>query len=340
VRRRGITVVVGFVLMIALTWLVGRAPVPYVQMEPGPTYNTLGKDDSGKEVIVLTGAPATESAGQLRFVTIGAVSRLTLFQALIGWWRDDDAVVPRELIYGDETDQQVEQRSAEDFANSQSAAQTAAQIELGYPVKVTVKDVTKGMPADGKLRPGDVIMAVDGTKVDSAERLLDLIRSKPAGSTLVFEVTRAGQPMTIELASFDHNGTTRVGFTPEATPTAPFSIDVPIENIGGPSAGLMLTLGMIDKVKQEDLTGGKIIAGSGTMDALGNVGAIGGIPQKLVAAHGAGAAYFLTPERNCAEAVANAKDGLPLVMVATLDDALAALADIRAGRLPVLCPRG
>lgn len=332
------TVGIGFLLMIALTWMVSQAPVPYVQMEPGPTYDTLGKDDAGKDVIVVKGATATESAGELRFVTIGAQSRLTLLQALVGWWRDEDAVVPRELIYGDETDQQVEQRSAEDFANSQSAAETAALAELGYPAKVTVKEVTKGSPADGKLQAGDVITAVDGTKIDSAERLVGLIRAKPAGSTLVFEVTRAGAPLKIELVSKDDQGVPRVGFQPEATSTAPFTLDVPIENIGGPSAGLMLTLGMIDKIKPEDLTGGKIIAGTGTIDALGTVGPIGGIPQKLVAAKDAGAAYFLTPEQNCAEAVANMKPGMPLVVVSSLDSALTALADIRAGRQPQLCP--
>jgi PDZ domain-containing protein len=337
-RRRGLTVGVGFLLMVVLTWLVGQAPVPYVQMEPGPTYDTLGKDDAGKDVIVITGTTSSSSAGQLRFVTIGARSSLTLLQALIGWWRDDDAVVPRELIYGNETDQQAEQRNIEDFQNSQSAAETAAQIELGYPLAVSVKEVSPGTPADGKLKPGDVITAVDGTAIDSPERLVGIIRAKPAGSTLKFEITRDGASQTIQLTSADDGGTPRVGFQPDSKPTAPFTIDVPIENIGGPSAGLMLTLGMIDKVKPEDLTGGKIIAGTGTIDAMGNVGPIGGIPQKLVAAKDADAEYFITPKSNCAEAVANAKPDLPLVVVSTLKDALNALADIRAGRTPPLCP--
>jgi len=337
-KRRGLTVGIGFLLMVSLTWLVGQAPVPYVQMEPGPTFDTLGKDDDGRDVIEIDGATTSTSAGQLRFVTIGAQSKLTLLQALIGWWRDDDAVVPRELIYGDETDQQVEQRSAEDFATSQSAAETAAQIELGYPVKITVKDVLKGAPADGKLMVGDVITAVNGTKIVSAEQLIAAVRGAPAGTSFTFDVTRSGKPVKVEVASKDDGGTPRIGVTSENVPTAPFTIDVPIENIGGPSAGLMLALGMIDKIKPEDLTGGKIIAGTGTIDALGNVGPIGGVPQKLVAAKDAGAQYFFTPEANCAEAVANAKPDLPLVVVPNLDAALTALADIREGRQPKLCP--
>jgi PDZ domain-containing protein len=331
------TVLIGLGMIIGLVFLVGLAPVPYVQMEPGPTFNTLGNDDQGKPVIVVTGATETKSVGQLRFVTIGAQSHLTLLQALVGWWNDEDAVVPRELIYGNETDQQVEQRSAEDFQNSQSAAETAAEIALGYPIKVTVKEVAAGTPADGKLKAGDVITAVNGTKIDSAERLLSVIRSNPAGTQLSIEITRGGATETVTLASYDDNGTPRVGFSPDATPTAPFKFDVPIENIGGPSAGLMLTLGMIDKIDQLDLTGGKIIAGTGTIDALGNVGPIGGIPQKLVSAKAAGATYFLTPKDNCAEALSNQKPGMRLVEVSSLSDALAALSAIRSGSQPPTC---
>jgi PDZ domain-containing protein len=101
----------------------------------------------------------------------------------------------------------------------------------------------------------------------------------------------------------------------------------------------MFTLGIIDKIKPDDLTGGKVIAGTGTIDNEGNVGPIGGIPQKLVAAKRDGAKVFLTPDRNCAEAVQNAVPGLPLAKVATLDDALKALEDVRANRQPTLCAR-
>ena len=339
-RRRGVTVLLGFLLVAGLTLLAGSAKVPYVQLQPGPTYNTLGKDESGKEIIEITGTTVTSSTGQLRFVTIGVVKDLTLTEALIGWWRNDDAVVPRELIYPpDQTEQQVEQHNADDFAASQSAAQTAALHELGYPMQIKVKEVSAGAPAQGKLQPADVITTVDGVTVDTADKLLGALRGKPAGTTFAIGVTRAGQAMTVQVATVaGQDGVPRIGVTPEITSTAPFKLNIPIENIGGPSAGLMLTLGIIDKIRPEDLTGGKIIAGTGTIDADGKVGPIGGVPQKLVASKDAGAAYFLTPKDNCAEAVANRQAGLPLVRVATLDDALAALAEIRAGKQPPLCP--
>ena len=334
------TVLVGALFVAALTMLVGQAPVPYVQLQPGPTYNTLGKDNDNKDVITINGAPTTESTGQLRFLTVGVVPQLTLFQAIEGWFNDDNAVIPRELIYPpDQTEEQINKQNAEDFANSQSSAEAAALTKLGYPMQISVKEVSTGSPADGKLQSGDVIVSIDGEKIGSGtDKLLGLIRGKPVGTTLTIDLLRAGQPLTVQVTTVaGDNNTPRVGFQPELVSTAPFTVDIPIEGIGGPSAGLMLALGIIDKIKPEDLTGGIIIAGTGTIDNDGKVGPIGGVPQKLVAAKAAGAKVFLTPVANCAEAVANAKPGLLLVKVESLDAALAALDTLRSGGQPTLC---
>ena len=333
------TVFVGALFVVALTMLVGQAPVPYVQLEPGPTFDTLGQEKD-KDVIVIEGAPTTESEGQLRFLTVGVVSQLTLLEAIRGWLNDDDAVVPRELVYPpDQTEDQVNKQNADDFASSQSAAEAAALTKLGYAQRISVKEVSEGSPASGVLQPGDVVVAVDGTAVGSdTEQLLRLIRDKPVGTTLTIELRRAGAPVTVQVATTAaENGVPRVGFTPEVTSSAPFTVRIPVEGIGGPSAGLMLALGIIDKIKPEDLTGGKIIAGTGTIDAAGKVGPVGGVPQKLVGAKSVGATVFLTPAANCDEAVRNAKPGILLVRVDALDTALAALETIRNGGQPPLC---
>jgi PDZ domain-containing protein len=339
-NRRGMTVLVGGVFVVALSVLMGMAPVPYVSLQPGPTFDTLGVDDSNKEIIVINGAQTTKSAGQLRFLTVGVVPRLTLLEAIQGWLRGDEAVVPRELVYPpDQTDQQVEQRNAQDFANSLSSAETAALRHLGYPPLVAVKDIAPDSPNAALLKVGDVITAVDGTKVSTPEELVNAIRAKPAGSTLTLAITRDGTPTSVKVTTTaGDDGIPRVGFTPEVKSSAPFTISIPIEGIGGPSAGLMMTLGIIDKLDPEDLTGGRIIAGTGTIDDNGNVGPIGGVPQKLLGAKGAGATIFLTPKDNCAEAVANAKPGLLLVQVDNLDTALDALKTLRGGGTPPLCP--
>src|SRR4029450_11888565 len=131
--------------------------------------------------------------------------------------------------------------------------------------------------------------------------------------------------------------TPRVGVQIKADQPHPFDVKIDLGEIGGPSAGLMFTLGIIDKLKPEDLTGGKIIAGTGTIDDEGAVGPIGGIPQKLVGAHAAGAQLFLVPKDNCAEALRNAVPGLPMAEVATVDDALTALHAFTTGGTPQPC---
>ena len=339
-RQRGITVALGAVFVVLLTLLVGRAEVPYVELVPGPTYDTLGKDDNNKDIIVLDGTSASRSAGQLRFLTVGVRPRLTLLQAIVGWWRDSDAVVPRELIYGDQTEQQVEQHNVEVFAASESKATTAALARVGYPMKVTVKNVPANLGAEGKLKPGDVIATIDGVAMDSIDRYTFTVRKKPIGSTFALGVIRDGATSTISVPTVasPEDGQAIVGASMEEVSVAPFKINISVENVGGPSAGLMLTLGIIDKVKPEDLTGGQIIAGTGEINGMGTVGPIGGVPQKLLGARAAGATFFFTPADNCAEAVANDHAGLTLVQVRTADDALAALEKIRAGAVPELCP--
>jgi PDZ domain-containing protein len=339
-RRRGQTVLLGAVLVILCSALVAQAPVPYVSLQPGHTYNTLGVDDNDHEIIVIDGVEISDSDGQLRVLTVGVVPELTLIEAVVGWLRDDQAVIPREIVYPpDETREETEERNAEDFANSLSSAQVAALNHLGYPLVVAIKEVAPESPNAALLKSGDIITAVDGAAVSAPDALLDAIRAKPPGSTLTFDLTRDGAATTVQVTtSADEDGVPRVGFTPEVRSSAPFTISIPIEGIGGPSAGLMMALGIIDKLEPEDLTGGRIIAGTGTIDETGQVGPIGGVPQKIIGAVGAEATIFLTPAENCAEAVSNARPGLLLVKVETLESALTALQTLRDGGTPTLCP--
>jgi Lon-like protease len=334
-RQRGWTVLVGAALVVLLSALVGLAPVPYVLLEPGPTFDTLGVDDQQHEIIVIDGTPTSDSAGELRFLTVGLVPRVTLLEAVRGWLSGDEAVQPREIYYPpDQTTEEVQEENHQAFTQSLSTAQSAALDHLGL-LKVTIKEVADDSPNAGLLKPGDVITAVDG----SEHPLLEPIRAKPAGSTLMLTVQRDGAPVTVEVTTkADAEGNPILGFMPELTSTADFTISIPIEGIGGPSAGLMLTLGILDKLDPQDLTGGKIIAGTGTMNEFGQVGPIGGIAQKIVGAKAAGATIFLTPADNCAEAVANARPGVLLVRIDTLGTALGALRTLRDGGTPTLCP--
>jgi PDZ domain-containing protein len=339
-RRRGVTVLVGAILLVLLAWQMSVISVPYVAMGPGPTVDTLGQSD-GKPVIAVNGAPTTKSAGQLRLVTIEVQPSLTLLDAMRGWLAHDYAVVPRELIYPpDKSQKQVDAENATSFKESQTSAETTALRKLGYPVEVTVTQITAGFDAATVLATGDIITAVDGTPVTSLQKLTDLVRAKPVGTARQVSYKRQGDTRTASITTKKgDDGNPRLGVGVEQKQPHPFDLKIQLDQIGGPSAGLMFTLGIIDTLKTEDLTGGVIIAGTGTIDDEGAVGPIGGIPQKLVAAKAAKAKVFLTPEANCAEAVANSQPGLPLIKVGTLDDALNALDALRAGHTPPLCSR-
>jgi Lon-like protease len=338
-RRRGVTVILGALITALLAVGVMAFPLPYVVLKPGPTVNTLGSDN-GKEVIQVTKAQTSTSQGQLRLTTVGVQPSVELVWAIRGWFSDEQAVVPRDLIYPPEqSEQQTEQQNAEEFKSSQSSAETVALRELGYPIQTYVTEVASGGAATGVLRKDDVITAVDGAEVTSPEKLTELVQAKPAGTALTVTYSRGGKSSTAKITTkaAEDGKTPRIGVSIDKKQPHPFTVAIDLDEIGGPSAGLMFTLGIIDKLKPEDLTGGKIIAGTGTIDDEGNVGPIGGIPQKLVGAKKAGAQIFLVPADNCAEALKNSVDGLPMARVATVDDALTALSTFTSGGTPKPC---
>lgn len=331
---------VGAVFVLLLSIGVMLAPVPYVVLQPGPTWDTLGEQDDGEPVIAVEGEQASESAGELHLTTVSVEPDISLLDAIYGWFDRQDAVVPEELVYPpDQSREEVDERNAAEFTRSQTAAETAALRQLGYPAEVAVVSVGEGTPADGKLVAGDVLETVNGAEVADVETLQQLVAAEPAGATLTIDYRRDGEPGTARVTTeaIGDDDTPRLGVQVTHQVDAPFELTIGLERIGGPSAGLMFALGIIDKLEPEDLTGGQVIAGTGSIDEQGFVGAIGGIAQKLVAAGRIGAVAFLVPAPNCAEAVANAPAGLTLVRVETLDGALTELAALRADREPTTC---
>lgn len=362
-RRRGITVLVGAVIIGVLGFGIMVAPVPYVVLLPGPTVDTLG-DRDGQPVIVIGGGesgdepgtdpgadpgadPETDSGepgagpGQLRLTTVGVQPDIGLLDAIRAWFSDDRAVVPEELFFPPgQSREEVEERNTEQFTRSQSAAEAAAMRHLGYPVRVAVADVVEGGPAEGVLQPDDLIAAVEGAEISDAEDLARQVTAHPVGATLEIEYVRGGETGSAKLtttADPEDPEVPRIGVLATVLVDHPYDLTITVEEIGGPSAGLMFALGIVDKIESDDLTGGEVIAGTGTIDPEGTVGAIGGIPQKLVAAQSAGASTFLVPAGNCREATANAQPGLRLVKVETLTGALDALATLRDGGDPPGC---
>jgi Lon-like protease len=340
VTRRIAVLTAGVVLLVLFGLLGTTLPVPYVAQVPGPTYNTLG-EIKGEPIISVEGRERNEVRGNLNLTTVGVSGRgISLVQAVRGWFDDEVSVVPEEAVYPpDRSEEQIRQSNREAFLTSEQAAQSVALGHLGFPEKIVVQGVAEDSPSEGALEEGDALDAVDGRPTADIDALDEVLRSIPGGSRISVDYTRLGQPgtATITTKAADERDGSLLGITVLDQPSAPFDVDIQVEDVGGPSAGLMLTLGIIDLVGDDDLTGGAVIAGSGTIDGDGNVGPIGGIPLKMVAAAEIDAELFLVPAGNCEEALAAADPGFPLARVATLDDALDALADFGAGRTPEPC---
>ncbi|MET7288294.1 PDZ domain-containing protein [Streptomyces sp. NPDC005573] len=352
--RRTATMLASTLMLIALLCAGVLIPVPYAEMSPGPTVNTLA-DHDGEPVLQISGRRTYPAGGHLNMTTVRVTSadfRMNLVEAVYGWLSRDSKIVPHDTLYPDgKTEEQSTQENAEEFSQSQESAKVAALKELGIPVKswVIVSTVVKGSPAEGRLHAGDVIKAVDGAAVKQPSDVAKLVTRHKPGQRVVFTVVPAKdqaaadkehkpatttRKVTITTRTSDDTGAKRaiVGISAGTDHTFPFTVDIKLADVGGPSAGLMFALGIYDKLTPGDLTGGKFVAGTGTIDDNGTVGPIGGIDMKTVGARDKGAQYFLTPADNCAAAAKDTPAGLTLVKVKTIGDALTALKDIRAHR--------
>ena len=316
-------------------------PVPYVRLAPGPVFNTIGQVQS-TDLISISGTETYPTTGELNMTTVSELGSpsegINVFVALRAWLDPNEKVIPREAIFPEgQTADQVNQQNAEAFATSQSAAISAAMNYLKKPVHadVVVSSITVGAPALDKLRAGDVVTAVNGTAVKTPKEVVDIVRSKPIGTSIVFTVVRGGDETTVSVTTAPKPGDPKipfVGISLDILYTADFGINFGLQNVGGPSAGTMFTLGIIDKLTPGSLTGGKVIAGTGTIDPLGNVGPIGGIPQKMRGAKRDGAVLFLAPVTNCADAMKAIPDGLTVTPISTVAEAVQRIEDFNAGK--------
>jgi len=343
--RRGLTLALACGLVVVLGALATVLPVPYVVLVPGPVTDTLG-NVGHKPVVSATGAQEYPTTGHLYLTTVGVVpgdcnQHPTLWQALRAWWKSDEAVQPHQVLCPPgNSAQQVQQQNENEMSQSQRDAITAALLELGYkPTKTTVLvgDVTDGLPAAKVLQPGDAIVKVDGQRVTDSKQLRQLIGAHPAGSTLTLVINRGGEIKTVHLKSVASPGGQRqpiIGIQVDINDTfnnVDVTIGIDPAAVGGPSAGLAFTLGIIDKLTPGSLTGGRTVAGTGTIDGFGNVGPIGGIQQKIAGAKRAGATVFLAPAAECTDAKAVAPSNMTVVKVDTLHTALQALKAIASG---------
>jgi PDZ domain-containing protein len=338
--------VASFVVVAVLALIGGFVKVPYVSIGPGPTYNTLGSVN-GQVVVEVNGTKTYPTSGQLRMTTVSINDQVTLFDALGKWVSGRYALAPRDEYFGPgQTQEDLERQNTKMFQDSQSAAETAALRLLDKPVKVIAQEITRGAPADDVIQPGDRLWEVNGQPINVQEDVRKALQGTTPGQTVKVTIQHEEEPKkTVDIklgtaSDFDPEDTRSEGFlglSPADRAAVDFEINIHLEDVGGPSAGLIFALAIVDTLTPGPLEDGRTIAGTGAIDEKGNVQAIGGIPFKLIAAKEDGATTFLVPADNCAEAKSNAPDDLELVKVETLAGAVDALNDLDEGRTPPRC---
>jgi PDZ domain-containing protein len=340
VNRRILTLVVALVPILGFGVLLAVVTVPYVSLGPGPTFDTLGEVD-GKQVVDIRGTRTRPTSGHLSMTTVAQRDDLTLGLALTVWLSGQEQLLPRDLVYPpDMSRDQIDKANDAEFQQSEHNAEYAALGYLKYPDAVTAVAVNDPGPSAGKLQAGDALDAVNGTPVATVDEFTSLLKNTKPGQSVTIDFRRKNAPpgsVRITLGANPDRDHGFLGVTVMTAPWAPFAVDFNLANVGGPSAGLMFSLALVDKLTTGNLVGSTFVAGTGTIKADGTVGQIGGITHKMIAARAAGATVFLVPAKNCYEASSDNPPGLRLVKVEDLGQAVDALHTVTSGGKPPSC---
>lgn len=333
--------------LLGVLWLLAlREPLPYVTYSPGLTVNVLGTADEGggEPILQIEGAKTYRDDGELRLTTVlvsQPESDVNLFELMGAWIDPDSAVYPWSAVYGpDDTNESKDTEGQFQMASSQDAAVAAAFTELGrdFRESAVIARVVPGSPADGVLEEGDVLVAVNGTRVSTPMEAGEAVDKTPDGEPVELTVRRDGRRERVSVTREEIDGELRVGIEMQTSYEFPVEVDLAIDpDIGGPSAGLMFSLAIYDALTKGSLTDGEVIAGTGTIQPDGTVGPIGGIDQKIAGARQDDAELFLVPAGNCDDAAESPSGDMELVRVATMSeavDAVEAWAEDRDADLP------
>lgn len=326
-------------LLLVIAIIIGTMyyyPLPYFISKPGDALELA-------PIIQVEGG--FEEEGDFMLTTI-RISGANLFSYLLARWQTYMEIIPKELLLANhESEKEYTERQLRVMKSSQENAIILAYKLAGKQVEVIeegimVEGVSADLPAQGVLKPGDIILSIDGHTVHNAEQLIKYVQAQQVGRQVTIGFEREGEllqeklvlaelPLTKEEKEKGSLPKPGLGISVSTkrsiTATPPLHIDT--ERIGGPSAGLMFTLEIYNQLTEEDITKGYRIAGTGTIDTEGQVGRIGGIHQKVVAADKAKADIFFAPRDggNYDRALEAAQDigtKMKVVPVSTIQDAL------------------
>ncbi|HJU03294.1 MAG TPA: S16 family serine protease [Actinomycetes bacterium] len=327
--RQRVTAGVAVLALIGLVFALNFYKLPVVALSPGPMEDVLAQ-------LKVQGSKVYDSEGKLYLTSVGIDDNVRFYEALLDMANHEVELLPREVVYPDtQNDEEIDRENAALMDRSKETATVVALREVGYdiePIAVEITDVLAGTPARGRLKPTDRILEADGREVHNTEQLRAAIQRHQAGERVSFKIERLGRTSTVPVPLEQVDGQPRVGvLLRDVFPPLPVTVSIETQNhIGGPSAGLMFTLSIIDKLTEEDLTDGRRIAGTGEIALDGGVLPVGGVAEKLVAVHRMGVKTFFIPEGNCAGVRGRVPKGLRLVKVANVKDALRFLRDPEA----------
>lgn len=327
-------VLVAFVLLGAAVIVLWQVNVAYFALSPGPVGDV-------EELVGIEGQETFTSTGDMYMLTV-SLQEVNIFEYVYAYFDDSIDLVEREIIRpSDQSPDDFRRANREAMDDSKDTAITVALQYLGFEVHdegegVLVSGIIEDTPADGVLENGDVITAVGSVEVTIRDDGINEIISNEIGDTVTLTVLRGDETLALDVTLVEHTtqpGRPMVGFqasTFNRITVFPFEVSIDSQNVGGPSAGMMYTLTIIDLLSEGELTGGRVVAGTGTIASDGTVGAIGGIRQKIVAAQAAGAEVILVPEANLADALTMRDPDVEIFGVGTLQDAVGILEGLAA----------
>lgn len=336
--QRSVAMILATALAITMMAATLMLPVPFAISRPGPTIDVLG-DVGNHPFLTIQGAQTYPADEDLSLVTIsisgGPATSSTMGMLVQGLLSPEEVVQPVRALYPESsTSEDVDEQSAAEMSSSQAAAAAAALGFLGKPAtsRVDVVAVPQDSPAVGKLEPGDVLTKIGDHGIETVEDVQDAGNDLQVNVPVTVAVKRASEAGVREyqITPALVDGVPRLGITIKAE--YDFGVDVTFatQDIGGPSAGLVFALALVERMTPDNLVTTSTAA-TGTMTPDGTVGPIGGVALKMISARRAGAQWFLAPQQNCSGVVGNIPQGLNVVAVNTLEEAVAALESIGKG---------
>lgn len=337
-----------FMIIATVLVLVGLfSNYSYVIYSPGPTLDTLGKIDQDTYLITIDGKPRKETKAELHMTTVsqqGGPDRYVSGLNLITAWLDDEKEIEKaEKVYPQNvTREQIDTFNKTQMSMSQQNAVVAALYELGKnPIsELKIKEADKSSSFYKLVEKGDEILSISTNSLtasgSNAKEFYDLLANTEPKTPITMEIKRKGEVIklegkTIPPAENSTNGMkgSRLGIFLESNYKFDDKIQFALKEIGGPSAGLIFSLSIIELLSDENILGDEKIAGTGTMSPNGKVGPIGGIRFKLIGAKKQNIKWFIMPKSNCTEAMEKPVEGIRSIPVETLKEALEVVEKIK-----------